>query len=62
MDEDFFNNDIIERFEQMLESKERLYFETDEFYEIIVYYLDVCDYPYAKKAILYALEIHPYST
>ena len=62
MEEGFLNNDLIERFEQMLENRETAYFDTEEFYEIIAYYLDVGDLPFAKKAIEYALEMYPAST
>lgn len=59
--EDFYDDNLIKRFEQMLDSKEHLYFDTDEFYEIIAYYLDVGDLPYAKKAIDYAIGLYPTS-
>lgn len=62
MEDDFLHNDLIERFEQMLEEKQSLYFDTEEFYEIIAYYLDVGDLPFAKKAIDYATELYPTST
>lgn len=62
MEEDFLNNELIDRFERMLEEKQNFYFETDEFYEIIAYYLDVGDLPYAKKAIELALDMYPTST
>ena len=62
MEDGYLNNELIERFEQMLENKENFYFDTEEFYEIIAYYLDVGDLPYAKKALDYALEMYPTST
>src|SRR5690606_4094985 len=63
MEEEFLNNnELIERFEQMLENKQQFYFDTEEFYEIIAYYLDVGDLPYAKKAIDYAIGMYPSST
>lgn len=61
MEDEFLNDNLIDRFEQMLEKKEHYFFETDEFYEIIAYYIDVGDLPYAKKAIDYALEMYPLS-
>ena len=61
MDDEYLNDGLISRFEQMLENKTHYYFETDEFYEIIAYYLDVGDLPYAKKAIDYAIEMYPSS-
>lgn len=62
MEEGFLNNELIERFEQMLEEKQNFYFDTEEFYEIIAYYLDVGDLPYAKKALDYAIDMYPTST
>ncbi len=62
MEDGFLNNDLIERFEHMLDNREKFYFDTEEFYEIIAYYLDVGDLPYAKKALDYALEMYPLST
>lgn len=62
MEDGFLNSELIDRFEQMLDNKEKFYFDTEEFYEIIAYYLDVGDLPYAKKAIDYAVEMYPSST
>ncbi|MBA5628312.1 tetratricopeptide repeat protein [Moheibacter lacus] len=62
MEDGFLNNDLIERFEQMLDNRENFYFDTEDFYEIIAYYLDVGDLPYAKKALDYALDMHPTSS
>ena len=62
MEDGFLNNDLIERFEQMLDNRENFYFDTEEFYEIIAYYLDVGDLPYAKKALDYALDMYPTSS
>ena len=62
MEDGFLNNELIDRFEQMLDNKEQSYFDTEEFYEIIAYYLDVGDLPYAKKAIDYGMEMYPAST
>ena len=62
MEDGFLNNDLIGRFEQMLDNRENSYFDTEEFYEIIAYYLDVGDLPYAKKALDYALDMYPTST
>ena len=59
MNDDLLNNDLIDRFEEMLEENERYYFDGEELNEIIGYYLDVGDLPFAYKAIEYALELHP---
>ncbi|MGI9527554.1 MAG: tetratricopeptide repeat protein [Weeksellaceae bacterium] len=61
MDEEWLNNELITRFEEMLEENEYYYFDTEEFTEIISYYLDVGDLPFAQKAIEYAIELHPES-
>lgn len=53
------NNDLIDRFELMLEENEHFYFDGEELNEIINYYLDVGDLPFAHKAIEYALQLHP---
>lgn len=59
MNEEWLNNELVERFEEMLDENECYYFDTDEFIEIISYYLDVGDLPFAHKAISYAIELHP---
>ena len=59
MDDDLLNNDLIDRFEQMLEDNERYYFDGEELNDIISYYLDIGDLPFAYKAIEYALQLHP---
>lgn len=63
MEEQFFNNsELIDRFEQMLEDREVLFFDAEEYCEIISYYFDVGDLTYAKKAIEYAAEMYPNNT
>lgn len=59
MEDEFLNSDLIDRFEEMLEANERYYFDGEELNEIISYYLDVGDLPFAYKAIEYALQLHP---
>lgn len=61
MDESWLNNELIDRFEEMLEENEHYYFDTEELTEIISYYLDVGDLPFAYKAITYAIALHPES-
>src|SRR5690606_36439409 len=62
-EEQFFNNsELIDRFEQMLEDREVLFFDAEEYCEIISYYFDVGDLSYAKKAIEYAAEMYPNNT
>lgn len=59
--EEFFENELVIKFEQMIENNEELYFETEEFDEIIIYYLELGDVSYAEIATNYALKIHPNS-
>ncbi|MRJ07985.1 tetratricopeptide repeat protein [Ornithobacterium rhinotracheale] len=59
MDEDFFCSELVQKFEQMIEDKESLYFDSDELVEIIEHYLSIRDMEYAQNAIEFAKEIHP---
>ncbi len=49
------------KFEKMIENNEELYFESEEFEDIIVFYLEMGDISYAEMATNYALKIHPNS-
>ena len=59
--EEFFENELVKKFEKMVENNEEFYFETEEFEEIIIYYLEIGDISYAEMATNYALKIHPNS-
>ncbi|HJD86139.1 tetratricopeptide repeat protein [Empedobacter falsenii] len=59
MDEDFFNNELIERFEQMLENREYKYYDSEDLVEIIEFYIEVNDSEYAKRALDFAEKMHP---
>tara|TARA_B110000240_G_scaffold151522_1_gene167899 strand:+ start:4583 stop:5962 length:1380 start_codon:yes stop_codon:yes gene_type:complete len=63
MEEEFedFNNDSIYKFESMLKTNGFLFFDSDEFEEIIVYYLEIGNVSLAKKAIAMATEQYPNS-
>ena len=63
MEEEFedFNNDSIYKFESMLKTNGFLFFDSDEFEEIIVYYLEIGNVSLAKKAISMATEQYPNS-
>ncbi|MDO5655356.1 MAG: tetratricopeptide repeat protein [Flavobacteriaceae bacterium] len=61
MDDELLNNELIDKFEDMLELNEHYYFDGEELNEIISYYLDIGDLPFAYKAIEYALQLHPES-
>ena len=59
MDEDFFNNELIEGFEQMLDNREYKYYDAEDLVEIIEFYLEVNDSEYAKRALDFAEKMHP---
>lgn len=45
----------------MIENNDEFYFDTEEYIEIIIYYLELGDYSYAEMAVNHALKIHPNS-
>lgn len=45
----------------MIENNEELYFETEEYEDIVIYYLEMGDISFAETAIKYALQLHPQS-
>lgn len=45
----------------MIENSEEFYFDTEEYVEIIIYYLELGDFSYAEMAVNHALKIHPNS-
>ncbi len=57
--EDFFENELAKKFEDMLENGEELYFDTEELEEIIIHYLELGDITYAEKAVTFGLKLHP---
>ncbi|WP_413531750.1 tetratricopeptide repeat protein [Empedobacter brevis] len=59
MDEDFFNNELIEGFEQMLDNREYRYYDSEDLVEIIDFYIEVNDSEYAKRALDFAEKMHP---
>ena len=59
MEDEFLNNELIEQFEKMLDTKEQFYFDSEQLQEIVSFYLDVSDFEYAKKALEYGLDLHP---
>lgn len=56
------NNISLSRFESMLKTNNILFFDADEFEEIIHYYLENGKIALAKKAVKLGLEQHPSST
>jgi len=59
--EEFFENELARKFEEMLENNEELYFDTDELEEIIIYYLELGDISFAEQAVQFAQKLHPNS-
>lgn len=59
--EEFFENELAGKFEEMLANNEEIYFDTDQLEEIIIYYLELGDINFAEQAVQYALKLHPNS-
>jgi len=59
--EEFFDNELVKKFEEMVENNEELYFDTEEYEDIIIYYLEMGDITFAEMATNYALKLHPNS-
>jgi len=57
-----YNNFSLSRFESMLKTNSVLFFDSEEFEEIIHYYLENGKIALAKKAVKLGLEQHPTST
>lgn len=62
MEEHFFDNELVDKFEEMLEKNEPVFFDSEEFNEIISFYLDIYDYEYALKALQIAFQHYPANT
>jgi len=56
------NNISLSRFESMLKTNKVFFFDSEEFEEIILHYLDIGKTSLAKKALKLALDQHPKST
>lgn len=52
---------FLSKFESMLKANKMAFFDSDEFEEIIIYYLDHGKATMAKRALKFALEQHPHS-
>ena len=59
--EEFFENELVSRFEDMIENNEELYFDTEELEDIIIYYLELGDLKSAENAVQFGLNLHPSS-
>ncbi len=59
--EEFFDNELAKKFEEMIENNEEFYFDTEELEDIIIYYLELGDISYAEMAVNFGLKLHPNS-
>lgn len=59
--EEFFENELAKKFEEMLQNNEEYYFDTEELEEIIIHYLELGDIFYAEQAVIFGLKLHPNS-
>ena len=59
--EDDYNLSL-SKFESMLKTNKILFFDSEEFEEIILHYLDIGKANLAKKALTLALDQHPNSS
>lgn len=59
--EEFFENELAAKFEQMIENNDEYYFDTEELEDIIIYYLELGDISYAEQAVNFGLKLHPNS-
>lgn len=59
--EQFFESEAVKRFEEMIENNEEAFFDSDEYDEIVSYYLEIGDYQYGELAIEKAIKLFPES-
>lgn len=59
--EDFFDNELAKRFEEMIENQDEYYFDSEELEQIIIHYLELGDIIYAELAVNFGLKLHPNS-
>jgi len=57
--EEYFGNELVKKFEEMMENNDEFYFDTEELEDIIVYYLELGDFNYADTAVNMALSCIP---
>lgn len=59
--EDFFENELSKKFEEMIDQQENYYFDSEQVEDLVIFYLEVGDIHYAELAINYGLKLHPNS-
>lgn len=61
MEEEFFESELIKRFEEMIEHNEEYYFDSEELEEVVIHYLEMGDISFAELSVDFALRLHPNS-
>ena len=59
--EEFFENELSKKFEEMIENNDNFYFDSEEIEELVIFYLEMGDVHFAEMAINYGLKLHPNS-
>ena len=59
--EEFFENELAKKFEDMIENNEQFYFDTEEVEDIVIFYLEMGDINFAEMAVNYGLKLRPNS-
>lgn len=59
--EEYFENELSKKFEEMIENHESYYFDTEEIEDVVVFYLEMGDVNYANLAVQHGLKLHPNS-
>ena len=59
--EEFFENELSKKFEEMMENSEHLYFDSEEIENLVIFYLEMGDTHFAETAVNYGLKLHPNS-
>lgn len=59
--EEFFENELSKKFEDMIENNENLYFDSEEIENLVIFYLEMGDTHFAETAVNYGLKLHPNS-
>ena len=61
MEEEFFESELIRRFEEMIENNEEYYFDSEELEKVVIHYLEMGDISFAELSVDFALRLHPNS-
>ena len=59
--EEFFENELSKKFEEMIENNENFYFDSEEIEDLVIFYLEMGDTHFAETAVNYGLKLHPNS-